>query len=304
MLKKSEDWKGIRFLFLSLLVTAISIIFFFAGQRLFPKIKEGISQLKQEVVEWGGFKFHSVELQILGNLETHTEFEKEFEPFIKQLRKKLSRLEGRLWWEVHLSAMKQELLQAGWIETVALQRSLPSRLKVIVTARTPSFMLRALHYWIAVDARGKAILRSASIPGSWSTLPLVFGWEEEFRSGDSLEEINRQLQSDRSLFQDLHELLFTLKERVHLSIESVVIQKNSWTEKTLFTVSWTAQAGEQKNRITFLENQWKHRLEGLQFVLSDVMKHHLEEVQILGQFEKRWIVQKGEKGNLRSRSNE
>jgi hypothetical protein len=50
----------------------------------------------------------------------------------------------------------------------------------------------------------------------------------------------------------------------------------------------------KKVTATFLAHHWSDRLESFQFVLSDIRRIDAPTVQILGQYDGRWFVRKGQ----------
>lgn len=282
----SKEWKQRHFLLLSLVVTTLSISFFFAGRHIFHKIiDKGYSPSTwalSRVAELGGFVIKSVDLEIQP-YENHSGAE-EFSDFLK--RKALS-YEGQPIWTVSLDSIREDIEQLAWAKSVSVTRRLPRSLKISVEPRSPSFVLRAPNSWIVCDKNGVFLFASQSFQGTWSEMPVVTGLEERLRGG--IRELNRSLKKEQFWLKDLGLLVDALETQVSLQVETVDIRWDPWLEQPVFRVK-TFDRQKRLREIEFLSENWRSRLSSFQYVLSVLDEDNLEGALVLGQYSDRIIV--------------
>lgn len=300
--KNKEEWRGWRFLFVSLAVTALSIIFFFSVRLILPKIEQRLSlsveAISQRVNKWGGIRLKNIELEVA------SEDQDELLPQLTaSLKQELDSYKGRSFWSVELAEVKELVEKNGWVDKVAVQRSFPDRLSIHITAKRPRYLVRGVRSWFLVDAKASVISISREIPGAWINLPLVFGKEKRFDRGQTVEELNRRLTDQRLDFQALTRLMDSVERRFHVRIESLEFKEDSWSEGSLVQMKIFSQnktdimgqnLGEEFEVVLPLRTEdgiiSEQRLESLQYVLSDLRLKGVASAQILGQFDGRWIV--------------
>lgn len=295
--KNSRDWIGKKFVFVSLIVTTASIIFFFAERQIFNKIEEARAagslkqweSLLQRVNEWGGAHLKQIDVQVVPE-------EPSLEILALPLRARLERLVGRSFWGLDIEAVKQEILSEGWPKNISIRRSFPSTLSIQILARDPRFLVKARSGWAVVDAGGVLVARLQDVSGNWAHLPIVFGFENSFSRDLSILELNRQLKKEQETLADLHRLVQVLVEKVGVEPESIHIREEAWANEPSFVVH--LKVGNETSMkyvdVHFLSKRWSDRMESFQFVLSDLNRHAYDSVQILGQYDGRWFVRKGE----------
>lgn len=307
---------------ISLVVTTASIIFFFAGRHFFPNIvnetRTAWGVITQRVVEWGGVRLKTIELQLVANQtadQTPSEEQGKrmapFEALSAQLKEDLNVYYGSPFWSLDLDHVKQKIMNEGWVKSVYLRRSFPESLKIQIIPKEPTLLVRASEKWVAVDNEGSPLWMSSQIPGSWLNLPIVFGLERIFDRGKTLIELKRQVTDETDILKDAYQLLSSLHSRVGVDVESVSIKDEAWSQGALFTVKFSLpnktieKSNETKYEVTFLSNQWTQRVASLQFILSDISTKadnknidnkllalkKLEPIRILGQYDGRWIVE-------------
>lgn len=292
-----KDWKGWRFILVSLVVTTASIIFFFAERQIFNKIElarstpgfQKLESLAQRVKEWGGVRLKSVDLQVVPQ-------EPALESLALKVRTQLEALVGQPFWWLDIEGVKQRILSEGWPKSVYIRRAFPAQLKVQIIAREPRLLVKSASGWALVDEGGILLTQSKDISGHWASLPIVFGLEESFSRDLPIVDLNRQLTKEQEILTDLGSLLSTLKERVGIDPELTRISQEAWADEAVFLIQFKVMEGSKPKAVsaTFLAHHWSERLEGFQFVLSDLKKIDSDSVKILGQFEGRWFVRKGQ----------
>ncbi len=313
MEERRDEWRGWRFVGISLAVTTASIIFFFAGRQFLPKIRENaqyaLGVMAQRVNEWGGVRLNSIELQFVSE-KTGSE-RQAFEPLIQKLKNDLASFEGSSFWGLDLSLVKSQALKAGWVKSVYLRRSFPDRLLIQIVPKQPSLIVRSLKRWVAVDEEGTPVWISEQILGAWINLPVVYGLEDIFERGRDIETLSRQTAEVRSTLSDAVLLVHDLQQKVGVAIESLEIKDDPWTQAGLIKVKFSSPADVPTNtssvgkpttalsknkvsEVTFLSQNWRARLPALQFILSDLSTKDIQSARILGQFDGRWIVQSEE----------
>jgi hypothetical protein len=307
--KQRDEWRGWRFVLLSLLVTASCIIFFFAGRHFFPTIKERTryawGALTQRVMEWGGVRLNSIELQLLSDPSevNRGDLMQPFDSLSVQLKEELSIYYGVPFWGLDLQEVKDRVLAAGWPKSVYLRRSFPDTLKIQVLPRQPVLWVRSSKAWVAVDEEGCPLLLSQNIPGQWAHLAVVYGLEGIFDRGRNILELRRQLVDEKEALKDAYQLNRSLTAQVGVDVESISIREEPWTKTSLLTARFSmplklrdkvheeSENSQTKYEVTFLSHDWAQRVSSLQFVLSDLSTKPLESVRILGQYSGRWIVE-------------
>lgn len=296
----AKEWKGFKFIFLSLLVTTVSITFFFAARHFLININQGAfsaSPLTQWFGEVGGIRIRSVEIKV-SEVSVPVNLRKEdiVGPYLDQLKEKLSAYQGQQFWFLDLKKLESEVLEYGWVSDVSIQRKFPDTLEVKIDPRVPYFVGRSRSGWVLLDQMGRALSLTDQVSGAWVSLPIIYGFENTFSSGHSAGELNRKLQEEQSILQDLANLVYELKERVGLSIESVTIKKDAWMHEYLFELIWVTEeeSGKAFSRaVVFESGEWEDRIQSFQFVLSDLKTKGVQGAQILGQHSGRWFVEKG-----------
>lgn len=280
--KKSrrESWKGWRFLCVSLGVTTLSIIFFFASRQIFPTIRESAQQsidfVTQRINSWGGIRLKSITLRV--------EPEGAHPLLVAGLRKRLDTYQGQSFWGLDLDQLKRDITQEGWVDDVVVRRVFPDALRVHAIAKQPRFLVKGITRWNLVDAKGSVVWFSREIPGSWVHLPVVMGREAHFERGKTVDEMNRRLEDFQAEFSQLSVLVDTLEAKLGKDIDQVVIQDDSWIGQPLVKLN------VDRYVITLPLYGWRDRLESLQFILSDLSIKNQFSAEVLGQFNGRWIV--------------
>ena len=306
-----DEWRGARFIFISLLVTTASIIFFFAGRHIFSKIDTGAHsgwrQITGQLTEWGEMKLKSVELHVVNNheivnLPELASSDSPFDPIISRVQKRLDRFEGQSLWSLDLASIKDDILQEGWAKAVYIRRAFPDRLNVQILPRTAQFIMHASKQWVVIDDEGFVISVAKEIPGIWANRILVWGLEDVFSSGHSAPELNRGLKQVREAIKDLSMLTNAVSNRLGVAIESAHVAEDAWFGEYLFTLKWTqddekSTAVQKTIEATFLSHHWDDRLENLQYVLSDLHAKGLtnKNIKIRGEMPGKWIVAEGGK---------
>jgi hypothetical protein len=303
---RGDEWRGWRFVVVSLAVTIACSIFFFAGRHFFPTMVErarfawGI--VTQRVTEWGGVRLKTIELQLLSdqtgeNITGQTKAMQPFDALSVQLKGDLSSYVGAAFWALDLAQVKEQILETGWVRTVYLRRSFPDALKIQIVPRTPVLLARSSTQWITVDEEGAPLLASTQVPGVWLGLPMVYGLESVFDRGKTMTEMKRLASDQRNVLKDAHQLAGALKTKIGVDVESIRVRDENWTKSSLLTVRFALPktvgelTSETKYEITFLAYDWASRVSSLQFVLSDLATKNLEQVRVLGQYQGRWIVE-------------
>lgn len=305
--KNSDDyWRGSRFLVISLVVTASSIIFFFAERHLFSKMDEAttapwpkkmVQAVAHGVIEWGGVKLKGIELEIFPVRAEGDPFAK----FASDIRERLSIYYGQPFWLLDLEKVKAEILNEGWVKSVAIRRSFlgaatglsNGSLKIKIFSREPAFLVHGARSWIVIDSEGNFISRANQIPGDWATLPLIYGLEEPYSRERSPIELNRELSKEREFVSDLSQLILALKDQVKIDVDSVTLQKDNWSSEAQYHLKF--KNSEQKEvEAIFLSHHWNARLQSFQFILSDLQQKKITPTKILGQYDDRWFIRKEE----------
>jgi hypothetical protein len=290
--KKSKEWKGLHFVIISLLVTTASITFFFAARHFLINIKQGqysASPLTQWFSELGGVQVKAINLKVNTPDSLHTM------NYLEQVQEKLEPFKGHSFWLLDLDEIKSEVLKHGWVQDVAVQREFPDSLNIEIDPRVPAFVIRSKRGWLLLDKEGHALTITDQVSGAWANLPIVYGLEEAFSLGHSVSEINRTTTLEQKALRDLVALLEQLDNKVGITVESVNVRKDDWVQEFLFELSWkTENKNSMDYSLVFQSENWKSRIESLQFVLSDLRKKDVKQARILGQYSGRWFVERGE----------
>lgn len=295
---RGHDWHGKRFLIISLSVTTLSIIFFFAAQYLSPKIIEGLNasrslqgdgrmSLWERLTESGGFRVQTVELQIMNEGS---------DPMLEQeLQKRLAGYKGELLWALDVQKMGEWMMNEGYARHVQIRRAYPSRLVVRLFPRTPALLVRSTRAWVVIDNEGYALHVASSIPGAWAYLPVVKGFEIDLGAAESASEINRRIDANREVLRTASSLVRDFQERLNVNIMRMTLKKQDWNEDWWMSLEWKHEG--RPVSVTLASKGWESRLDDLQFVLSDLVKKSNAPIAILGQYQGRWFVKKeGENG--------
>lgn len=303
---RRDDWRGWRFVVVSLIVTGTCIIFFFAGRQIFPTIvKQGRflgGILTRRVTEWGGVRLRLIELQLLQDqgIANSESLSVPFKSLMSQLNDELSHYQGELFWGLNLSEVKVRILEKGWVKSVFLRRAFPDTLKVQLIPRIPVFLVRSSREWAAVDEEGSVLAISDQIPGAWIHLPVVSGLEAAFDRGKNILETRRMTKEESIVLRDAYALVSQLKAKLAVDVDSLSVKQESWTKSALLSARFSlpratqempAKATDLKTTVTFLSGDWSERISALQFVLSDLSQKGLDEIRVLGQYSGRWIVE-------------
>lgn len=297
-----NEWKGRKFLLVSLAVTTASIIFFFALRLIFPTIKEEAQELRREispfaqrVIDWGGIRVQSIELNILAE-----EGERDFfarEKSLEAIRKTLDVYYGQSFWWVDLESIKKMVMESGWARSVHIRRSFPSTLEIHLEPRKARFLLKARRGWALADADGVLITQTDQIPGWMASLPIVVGFQNILTGQSSAVELNRNFSRERGALAELSRILDSFESRLSVNVETVSVSFDRWVDEPLFILGWTERIEDQSRdfEVTILGGHWEDRLQNLQYVLSDAKESPMPKVRVLGQFEDRWILAAEEK---------
>jgi cell division protein FtsQ len=103
---------------------------------------------------------------------------------------------GRSVVRIPLDTRRSELEQLPWIETAAVQRVLPNRLRVEITERTPIAFLRIRNELALIDAHGVILERPE---GEDFTFPIVTGISEDL----SREQREKRIQPYQEFMKDI-----------------------------------------------------------------------------------------------------
>lgn len=298
-----DDWRGWRFVIISLIVTTASIIFFFAGRHFFPKIKTNVQVtwgvLVHRMSEWGGVRLKTIELSLMSDSDApEGDSMAAFEPLADKLKQDLSLYYGAPFWTLDLGQVKSRIMQTGWAKSAYLRRSFPDHLVIQVVPKHPAFMVRSEDAWVAVDQEGSVAWISDRIPGEWLKLPVVYGLESLFSRSREIANLERQTLDVRPLLKDLTSLATSLREQVGVDVEYFRVTEDRWNRRGLVTAYFhLAPTKSEVNgklvqmQVTLESAAWQNRLASLQYVLSDLMAKEASGAKILGQYEGRWIVQ-------------
>lgn len=279
----SNDWRASQFLWISLIVTALSIMFFFAGRSLFNKMEILGSAAPEGVLaraaKWGGLVVQNVTLNI--QPEEHQFFPTE------KLQARIQELQGESILSIDISDLQNEIGLSPWVEKVEIRRNFPDHLHFGLHLREPRLLLRASDTWILADKDGTFLYASRSLHGNWIDLPRVFGMEDRLLGEP--EEMNRLLVKEKSWLKSLSELLTRLQTQVNLQIMRVDIKEDRWTESAVFELHYKS-ANSEEFKIHFHSEDWRNRIQSLQFVLSDLMSRNWTKASINGIYPERWYV--------------
>jgi len=300
-------------LLVSLIVTAVSIIFFFAGRQIFHKLEldkpitsgttssgkenksargkyaeDGLGATSRRIPWWerwsgiGGTVVSRIELNVESKHDVQA-----LETFQNQTAKFLDTFRGRPMAMLSTESLKRDLLSQAWIEQASVRKIFPDKLQIKIVGREPAFVLRGMDAWVLADSRGSLISASKFLSGRWATLPRVFGIEDRLQ-GD-LDDMDRQLTQERVWLQDLSALLSKLHRQVLLQPQEVKIIPDSWTGSAMFVL----KSAPYEIRLT--SGQWNNRLNYLQYILSDLHSETTESTfaRIEGQYPDKWYVTKG-----------
>jgi cell division protein FtsQ len=97
---------------------------------------------------------------------------------------------------IPLDVRRSELEQLPWVETAAVQRVLPNRLRVAITERTPIAFLRIRNELALIDAHGVILDRPE---GEDFTFPIVTGLSEDL----SREQREKRIQPFQEFLKDI-----------------------------------------------------------------------------------------------------
>ena len=97
---------------------------------------------------------------------------------------------------IPLDTRRSELEQLPWVETAAVQRVLPNRLRVEITERTPIAFLRNRNQLVLIDAHGVILDRPE---GEDFTFPIVTGISEDLPR----EQREKRIQSYQEFMKDI-----------------------------------------------------------------------------------------------------
>lgn len=296
--RDAHEWKARKFLLISLAVTTASIIFFFAIKSVSPTIKESaalwqekLNPIVQRVIDWGGIKIQSVEVNVLAGEGAHAIDRRLFfesSSSLKKMKEDLSVYVGEPFWLVNLEKIKANILDSGWAKEVAVRRSFPSSLKVEIQPRSPRFLLKVGRSWMISDDEGMIMSVTQTVPGAFADLPLVFGFGAHWSPSMRVNEINRQAESDRKALQDLSELTNHFEARLKIKVESISARWDQWLEQYIFTFAWTEKKPERELKVSLIQSEDRDRFSALQYILSELPQ--AEKWNIHGEYNGRWIV--------------
>jgi hypothetical protein len=294
---QDREWRGKRFIFVSLTVTTVSIIFFFALKTIFPTIKAGGAELRdfaRRAMIQGGGQVEQIEVEISSSSDAHSRF---FETLKSEIQMKMESYKGQPFWTVGLKGIQAELVEKGWVHSARVRRSFPQTLAIQVTPRKPLFWVKMQKGWALVDETGYVMSLQPSVEGWLADLPVVVGMRGVYRGVAHLDDINRKSSVEREALLDLAALIREVESRLMVKVDSVRVESDPWFEGNMFTLHWVEARSEKSNRAerdiaaTFLERQWSERMDSLQYVLSDLKKQEFEKVRIFGAYGDRWIVE-------------
>ncbi len=288
----SKDWKGKHFLFYSLAVTAVSIMFFFAGQYVYHKIKateqhprEGILS---KIAKLSGMTVEKVNLDL-----KFDDPSLEQSLFVEELKRQVEALKGEMILSIDVGKLASEIDALTWTESISVRRRLPDTLYVEVSARTPRMALRSEEGWVLADRHGVLVFSSQSLRGRWLHLPQVLGLEPELVGETAA--MNRRLERERAWLSDLAKLIDTLEGRVLVRVNEARIHRSEWFGEAIFELSWK-DANKREVRAKFREGNWEERIRSLQFILSDLHADSFQSLEIMGQYESKWFVKQRAEG--------
>lgn len=295
-----HEWRARKFLFISLIVTTVSIIFFVAIKALSPTIKEGAAEWQdklnpfvQRVIDWGGINVQSISVNVLAGEGAHATDRRLFfesSSSLKKMKEELNAYIGEPFWLVNLETIKLRILDSGWAKEVSIRRSFPYSLEVGILPRNPRFLLKVGPAWMIADGEAMVMSVTEGVPGPFADLPLVFGFGSRWSPSMKVTEINRQAESDRKALIDLSDLIEALESRLKVKVESVSAVWDQWLEQYIFTFSWIEKDSEREIRVSLIQTEDRDRLSALQVVLSELPQTSAQKWDVRGEFGGRWIV--------------
>jgi hypothetical protein len=285
-----RDWQARHFFFLSLAVTALSIIFLFAAQHLSNKLDQrwGLAEFFRGLLSGGGFLIERVSIEGLEEASTFPESMRE--PVLVRL----NAFEGKSLLGFQLEDSVRDVQNIPWLKSVSAKRVWPSELKVQVKWEAPRLAIFSGEGWVLMNSEGDFVANSKVLFGQWTHLPQIFGLEDVLRR--DVTEMNRSLQKEKEWLVDIMNWRRLTLERLGGEFLSVHIQFDSWSESPLFRAQWKPAKSEHSVELVVRYQQWQGRTESLQYVLSDLLEKEILASRISGEFPHKWIVQKKEEG--------
>lgn len=234
-LRRTNDWRGWEFLVISLSVTALSIILFFAGRQLFNKLEKveifSMNTALQKVSSWGNFTVEQIDYK----LEVEGQTDVDFRPLgglLDQVQRRVEFVKGKSIFGFKVEALQAELSRLPWVEASSVARRFPNRVEVQLSLRQPYFVVRARDGWVLVDKSGSFLKSSASLSGAWAHLPRVIGLDHQLYGEAS--GMNRRFKKETKLLKSLAKISKSLRNRMGLKIRQVQIQENKWLNEPIF----------------------------------------------------------------------
>lgn len=286
MALSARDWQAKHFFFLSLIVTALSIIFLFAVHQLSNKLRsEGEGALWfRSLLSGGGFLVESIRLE-------SNEEESFFPDSMREpVYLRVEALKNRFLLSLGADEALSPLESIPWLKSVSVKRNWPGELKVRLAWELPSLAVYSGNGWVLVNESGDFIAHSKVLFGSWVDLPQVYGLEDVLRR--DVEEMNRSLQQEKLWLQDLQAWRKTLQDRLQLKVLHSNIEWDAWNERPIFSTEVETDSGERSFEIRVAHQQWRNKISSLQYVLTDIITRNLEQNRLSGELPGRWLAQK------------
>lgn len=300
--RENAEWRGRKFLAVSLVVTALSIIFFFALRLVSPKIKESAAGLKayagflvQRVIDLGGMKVQTIDLSVVsmegakGDGAVAREKFFSHEKMLGNLRQSLSASIGQPFWLLDLDRVQSEILETGWAKEVFIRRDFPGTLRIQIEPRDPFFVAKAHKGWVVLDESGVAMFALSELPGWLADRPLLFGISSLMGTDLGVSAINRRIEFERAFISEMAEAVTELEKRLSVKVDSLEFSHQEGTEFSQFRLLWKDKS-DRNFSVSLNFGMWRNRLEALQFVLSDSVSRGSSEIEVNGEFDGRWIV--------------
>jgi len=162
---KERDWQAKHFFLLSLAVTALSIIFLFAGRHVSHKLEaESQSiwfQALDQMLTRGGFVIETVSISS-SNTDRLVPSEA-----MNQLHQRLDALSGRPLVSLSPIRLANELKNRPWVRSASVQRRWPAEVRVVLDWEEPVMLLHSGGGWVALNRHGSFIANSKALLGPW-----------------------------------------------------------------------------------------------------------------------------------------
>lgn len=267
----SKDWKGGRFVLISLFLAFVVIFFFFAGRHIFHT-------MNQIVASWDskGWTITQTELEILNKDEVCCQ-----DAFVSRAKKEVRSYEGRWFFQAQPSQMIQKFSQEPFVAYVSARRSYQGRLSVQLSLFKPAMLVRGEEAWLLVNKEGRFLSVVQVLKEEHWTLPMIFGLENRL-SGDT-QQLNHYLVREARWLSQLSRLREELSTRLQIHPQEWTVHENSWSGEAFVEARWQDLTIELPLQLD--EEAWR----ALQFILSDLRLHENLAGRLKGRFGKKWF---------------